>query len=75
MENNTIINNIRIDSVFHVLTTVNLLLPHPLLYTFHLIPDVLKITRIKLLFETIPRYHANIEMSEKKISHTLLESL
>lgn len=43
------------------------------LYTFHLFPAVLKITRIKLFFETTSRYHANIEMCEKKYQ-TLLES-
>ena len=31
LENNTIVNNIRINSVFHILTTVNLLLAHPVL--------------------------------------------
>jgi len=30
-------------------------------------PALLKITRIKLLCETTSRYHASIEMSEKKI--------
>lgn len=43
------------------------------LYTFHLFPAVLKITRIKLFFETASTYHANIEMCEKKYQ-TLLKS-
>lgn len=45
------------------------------LYTFLLIPAVLKTTRIKLLFETISRYHANTEISEKKYHLAPLESL
>ena len=39
-KNNTLINNyIRINSVFHVLTTINLLLPYLVLFAVQLSPE------------------------------------